>query len=202
MENAKVHIIDDDTGLCQSLAYLFESIKIPVQTYYPPSDFLTQYTPVVPGCLLLDVRMPEMSGLSLQDLLQKRKIHLPIIFMSAHADIDITVRAMKNGAFDFFTKPFNHQLLLEAIHKAITYSQENYLKESMCLTFEKLTWQEHQIIEFILSGKSSKEMAALLNLSKKTIEYHRSKIMRKLDLNSLAQLVQYYLYYQEHFKNH
>lgn len=201
MKSPKIHIIDDDTGLSDSLGYLFDSIKLSHQKYNNPSDFLETYKDFKPGCILLDVRMPEMSGLNLQDILIQRNIRLPIIFMSGHADIDIAVRAMRRGAFDFFTKPFNHELLLEVIQNAFSHSVRTHESDKTARLIQKLTNQEHRIIEFIVEGKSSKDMAETLNLSKKTIEYHRAKIMQKLSLPNSAKLIQSYLYYLENYKH-
>lgn len=187
-----VYVVDDDQSLCQSLEYLLESVKINSKTFFSPKAFLEEYDRTSPSCLLLDIRMPNLSGLQLQDILNSRKASLPIIFITGHGDVSSAVRAMKKGAFDFFTKPFNHHLLLESIQKAIQKDKKNIELENNCLKMGSLTQQEKGILEMIASGESSKEIANEVNLSYKTVEYHRAKIMRKLDAKNLAQLMRSY----------
>ena len=196
---SKVYIVDDNNDLCQSLEYLFESVNIPTEIYHSPLDFLKYYQQT-PGCLLVDVRMPEMSGLALQDVLQQKGIRIPVIFMTGHGDIGIAVRAMKKGAFDFFTKPFDHQVLLDTIHCAIEWDRNRCSQEKRYTAFTKLTLQERDIVERIVSNQSTIEIANALHLSPKTIEYHRSKIMRKLGAATLVQLVELYFSYRQHVK--
>ena len=192
----RVYIVDDNEEQCQSLQYLFESVQIPTETYHSPLDFLDAYQET-PGCLLLDIRMPQMTGLALQDILLRKKIMLPIIFMTGHADVPIAIRAMKKGAFDFFTKPFNHQLLLEAIHRAIDHNHQQRSIQKRYDAFKQLTEQENKILHHIISDLSTVKIAAALHLSPKTIEYHRAKIMRKLHVNSVVSLTKLYCIYQQ-----
>ena len=200
MIKSKVYIVDDNKNLCQSLKYLFDSVKISTEIYHAPRDFLSHYHDT-PGCLLLDIRMPEMTGLALQNALCQQNIRIPLIFMTGHGDVSMAVRAMKKGAFDFFTKPFDHQLLLEAVHRAIDHDQHYRQEQKKHRHFQKLTYQEHDIVQRILSGKSTLEIANALHLSYKTIEYHRSKIMKKLNITTPFQLASLYYSYQKLYKN-
>lgn len=195
MIDAKVYIVDDNMDLCQSLKYLFDSVKIPTQIYHAPRDFLANYTDA-PGCLLLDMRMPEMTGLALQDLLRHDKIHIPLIFMTGHGDVSMAVRAMKKGAFDFFTKPFDHQLLLEAVHRAMDADHQYRREREKYRCFERLTQQERDIVQRVVAGESTLMIAKALHLSSKTIEYHRGKIMKKLGVATPLQLVSFYHSYR------
>ncbi len=191
-----VYIVDDNEGQCQSLQYHFESVQIPTETYSSPLDFLAAYQET-PGCLLLDIRMPHMTGLALQDILLRKKITLPIIFMTGHADVPVAIRAMKKGAFDFFTKPLNHQILLESIHRAMDYDQQQRAVHKRYDAFKKLTEQENKILCRIVSDFSTAKIATALHLSPKTIEYHRAKIMRKLHVSSVVSLTKLYCLYQQ-----
>lgn len=194
---SKVYIVDDNKDLCQSLEYLFDSVDIITEIYHSPIKFLECYQQS-PGCLLLDVRMPEMTGMALQDLLRRKHIQIPIIFMSGHSDIPMAVRAMKEGAFDFFTKPFNHHALLEAIQHAIEQDRNRRMQSKKFTAFSVLTPQELDITERIVSSQSTADIAKKLCLSPKTIEYHRAKIMRKLGVSTIAELVKLYCTYQQY----
>jgi len=205
VKDSVVYIVDDDESLCQSLVYLLDSVKIRSKVYYTPELFLDEYRRSQPSCLLLDIRMPNFTGLQLQDLLGSRNVMLPIIFMTGHGDVSSAVRVMKKGAFDFFTKPFNHHLLLESIQKAIARDTISFTLENNHKIIKSLTSQESNILELIISGKSSKAIANQVNLSYKTVEYHRAKIMRKLGAKNLAQLMQLYykhLFYSKGPKEH
>ncbi len=191
-----VYIVDDNEEQCRSLQYHFESVQIPTETYPSPWDFLATYQET-PGCLLLDIRMPQMTGLALQEVLLRKKITLPIIFMTGYADVPIAIRAMKKGAFDFFTKPLNHQILLESIHRAMDYDQQQHTIQKRYEAFKQLTEQENKILNQIVSNLSTVKIAAALHLSPKTIEYHRAKIMQKLHVNSVVRLTKLYCLYQQ-----
>jgi two-component system, LuxR family, response regulator FixJ len=190
---AIIHVVDDDKAMCESMRWLIESVGLTVRTYPGAKSFLEDYRDTHIGCLLLDVRMPEMSGLELQDQLNKHDIKLPIIFVTGHGDVPMAVRAMKSGALEFLNKPFNDQELLDSINRAIELDtkrrvslvQYNHILERLM----QLTTRERQVLKLLVAGKLNKVIAAELDLSIKTIELHRSNIMRKLQSRSLAQII-------------
>lgn len=188
-----VHVVDDDTAMCESIRWLIESVGFKVKTYSGAKSFIDQYEDNGTGCLLLDVRMPEMSGLELQEQLNKLQIHLPIIFITGHGDVPMAVRAMKAGALEFLNKPFNDQELLDCINRAIefdTQRRSSYQERKDILSkLHQLTTRERQVLKELVAGKLNKVIAADLDLSIKTIELHRSNIMRKLESRSLAQII-------------
>lgn len=191
--DAVIHVVDDDKAMCESMRWLIESVGFNVRTYPGAKQFLESYQDEHTGCLLLDVRMPEMSGLELQEQLNKHHIHLPIIFVTGHGDVPMAVRAMKSGALEFLNKPFNDQELLDSINRAIEIDQErrkNQVQHNQITErLEKLTTRERQVLKLLIQGKLNKMVAAELDLSIKTIELHRSNIMRKLKSRSLAQII-------------
>lgn len=187
-----VFVIDDDQALCQSLRWLLESVGLQVETYNSGASFLEKYNPERRGCLLIDIRMPGMSGLELQEQLIARHNLTPIIFITGHGDVPMAVRAMKAGAVDFITKPFNDQLLLELIQKAIAQDlnrpdihQQRQYAERMA----QLTARELEIMKLVVNGKLNKIIAHELGISIKTVELHRAHVMQKMQVKSLAELV-------------
>jgi two-component system response regulator FixJ len=196
-----VFIVDDDNDLCQSLQFLLESVGLQVNTFNNGHDFLSSFKPVRMGCILLDIRMPFMSGLELQEQLNHHKNTLPIIFMTGHGDVPMAVRAMKAGAFDFLTKPFNDQMMLDQIQKAITEHQkiasQSQQHDEVNNNFKTLTNREHEILRLVVEGKLNKEVAFELNISTKTVELHRSHIMQKMKATTVAELVKLYLLVSE-----
>jgi FixJ family two-component response regulator len=189
-----VFIIDDDEALCEALSYLISSININVEKFLNGYDFINKYDPQRQGCILTDIRMPEISGLELQTQLKSLANQLPIIFMSGFADVTIAVQAMREGAFDFIIKPFNNQLLLEVIQKAIKYNltcQE--LNVDAINNYKNLTKREAQVLEKIVDGKLNKEIAFELDITLSTVEMHRANLMRKMKCTSVAQLIKNYL---------
>jgi two-component system response regulator FixJ len=195
-----VFIIDDDTEVCAALRWLFESIHLNVETYHSAPLFLKQLKNNKPGCLIIDVRMPEMSGLELLEQLKVQKSRLPVIIMTGYGDIPMAVRAMKAGALDFFLKPFNDQYLLEIVQKYINQSINNHsLIHSTHDINERincLSDRERQIIELIMDGSLNKEIAFELSISLSTVEAHRANIMKKMKAKNLAQLIKMYLQVQ------
>lgn len=191
--NPEVFVVDDDLAICESLQWLVESIGLKVKIYQTAKTFLEEYKPIYHGCLVLDVRMPGLSGLELQKQLAYQKVAMPIIFISGHGDISMAVKAMKAGAVDFLTKPFNDQDLLDSINRAIEIDQDrhqkqNELKEIMDY-FQALSPRENQVMEILVKGHSNKVTADNLGLSVKTVELHRAKIMEKTRAKSFAELV-------------
>lgn len=189
-----VYVVDDDQAMVESLSWMIESVGLKVKTFTRAQDFLEQYNPEQPGCLLLDVRMPGMSGPELQTRLNERGIPtLPIIFISGHGDVPLAVRVMKAGAVDFLTKPFNDQILLESINKALRLDisnrekrQENAQAEAK---FALLSPREIQVLQGIVSGKQNKVISAELKISLKTVEAHRASVMKKMSVKSVPELV-------------
>lgn len=192
-----VYVVDDEQAVRASLAWLIESVGYQVRAFASSEEFMQGYTPDGPGCLVLDVRMPGMSGLELQERLTQQQIDVPIIFVTGHGDVPMAVRAMKSGAVDFIEKPFNDQVLLDRIHQALSRAEElrrtHEDRKLSASRFAKLTARERQVADSVASGKSSREIAAELGLSAKTVEVHRAHIMRKLECTTLAELVRLHI---------
>lgn len=189
-----VFVVDDDQPVRKSLDLLIRSVGLPVETFASAQEFLDRYSPERPGCLVLDVRMPRMSGLELQEHFNTAGVHLPIIFISGHGDVPIAVRAIKNGAVQFMEKPFSKQLLLEFIHEALHRDAQQRMADSansaIHAKLDRLTDRERQVMERVVAGKVSKEVAAELGISKKTVDVHRARVMNKLGIESVAELVE------------
>jgi two-component system, LuxR family, response regulator FixJ len=188
-----VFIVDDDEAMRNSLRWLIESVGRTVETYESARAFLDNHYPGRSGCLLLDVRMPGMSGLELQSQLESHDIRLPVIILTGHGDVGMAVKAMKAGALDFIEKPFDDELLLAAIEKALTEDaekrEERASRAEILARMSQLTKRESQVMEMVTNGKSNKEIAAELNVSAKTVEAHRAHVMEKMQAGSLAELV-------------
>ncbi len=189
-----VFVVDDDAPVRKSLDLLIKSVGLPVETYASAQEFLDHFDPERPGCLVLDVRMPRMSGIELQDHFRAQGVQIPIIFVSGHGDVPIAVRAIRNGAVQFLEKPFSKQLLLEHIHEAMNLDarqreQKAALSEVQS-RLDRLTERERQVMDGVVAGKVSKEVAAELGISKKTVDVHRARVMNKLGIESVAELVE------------
>ncbi len=188
-----VFVVDDDQAMRDSLRWLIESVGLAVECHDSAESFLESYYPGRAGCLLLDVRMPGMSGLELQEYLNKHEIDIPVVVITGHGDVPMSVRAMKQGAIDFIEKPFNDELLLEAIRRALSLDasrrEKNALRAELVARLSTLTPREHEVMEMVTAGKSNKEIAAALGVSAKTVEAHRAKVMDKMQAGSLAELV-------------
>ena len=186
-------MVDDDQAMRNSLKWLIESVGVQVESFSSADDFLAQYQPGRAGCLVLDVRMPGMSGLDLQEYLVEKNIHIPVVIITGHGDVPMAVRAMKSGAIDFIEKPFNDEALLDAIRRAIAYEeqQRSHHLENVQIQerLSNLTPREHEVMEMVTQGKSNKEIANSLGVSAKTIEAHRARVMEKMQAGSLAELV-------------
>ncbi|WP_160287099.1 response regulator transcription factor [Pseudomonas knackmussii] len=188
-----VYIVDDDKDLRTSLAWLLESVSIQAQCFAGAEEFLAQYDPNLAACLVLDVRMPETSGFQLQAMLNERGAALPIIFVSAHGDIPMSVQAMKNGALDFVEKPYNPQQMLERIQAALKAAVQVHAgaeqKRQLQQRLDLLTGREREVLGMVVDGKASKVIARELNISVKTVDVHRTKIKEKMGVSSIALLV-------------
>ncbi|NQU59067.1 MAG: response regulator transcription factor [Rhodospirillales bacterium] len=193
MSEPIVYIVDDDGAVRKVLRWLIESVNLPVEEYETADEFLAAFECDVVGCLLLDVRMPGMSGLELQRGIARNCNDFPIIILTGHADVAMAIEAMKNGAFDFVEKPFNNQVLLDLVQKAIGESARSAGKRAEDnkreQTLSTLTSRERQVMDLIVAGETNKSVAQNLSISQKTVEAHRAKVMKKLSVQTLADLV-------------
>ena len=190
---AVIYLVDDEYAVRDSLALLIESTGQTVRSFESALDFLNGYEPTQPGCLLLDVRMPTMSGLELQSELLRREIAIPIIFISGHAGIPDSAKAFRAGAVDFLEKPFNNELLLERIAEAINKDLEarELLLEQRKIQalLDHLTAREQEVLSLIVSGHANKSVAKVLDISIRTVEAHRASIQEKMQVHSLVELM-------------
>lgn len=195
-----VHIIDDDDDVCQSLVFLFESVDIQALTYPDATTFLDEFDPGEPGVLIVDVRMPGLSGLQLQDKLTERGYPAPIVFCSAHGDIPISVRALRGGAVDFLEKPYEPQKMLEVVQEQLVEAERRFAEEverrNVRERLEKLTPREREVLGLVIDGLPSQFIARQLGTSVKTIDVHRARIKAKTDAESLGALVRDILHYR------
>lgn len=193
MPTAVVHIVDDDQALCEALDRLIRSVGLRTVCFRSVQDFLAAPREDVPGCLLLDVRLPGMSGLDFQVNLARFEVDLPVILMTGFADVPMSVRAMKAGAIDFLAKPFRDQDLLDAISAALQRHEVWRAKRESDATlrakYDTLTTREQQVMAYVAAGLMNKQIAARLDLSEVTVKTHRGSLMRKMDVQSVADLV-------------
>ena len=188
-----VFVVDDDRAVRKSLRWLLESVDLQVETFESAREFLEKYEPHRPGCVVLDVRMPGMSGLELQDYLRSQDINIPVIIITGYGDVPMAVRAMKAGAIDFIEKPVCDQVLLEHIHDALEVDQKRRQARTnsreVAERLQSLTPREAEVMGYVVQGFSSREIAKELEVSFKTIEAHRAKIMKKMDAKSVPHLI-------------
>jgi FixJ family two-component response regulator len=188
-----VFVVDDDSSLRRAIKRLVESVGVQVELFGSAQEFLQAKRPDAPSCLVLDIRLPGISGLDFQRELAYANIHTPIIFITAHGDIPMTVRAMKAGAVEFLTKPFRDQDLLDAIQQALQRDNTRRLKEAEVVKlrerYESLTSREREVLPLIVSGLLNKQIAGEIGTSESTVKVHRSQLMRKMGAESLAELV-------------
>lgn len=192
-EQATVFVVDDDPSMRRSLESLLKSVGHDVRAFASAPDFMQAERPDAPGCLVLDVRLPGMSGLAFQQELAKAGVALPIIFVTGHADVPMSVRAMKAGAVEFLTKPFDDQVLIDSVHAAIERDRARRRDDAGIATlrarFESLTERERQVLGHVVSGRVNKRIADELGLSVVTVKVHRGQVMRKMQAKSVAELV-------------
>jgi FixJ family two-component response regulator len=188
-----VFVVDDDTGMREALSSLFRSVGLQVNTYASAAEFLRSKLPDGPSCMVLDVRLPGLSGLDFQAELAKANIRLPIVFMTGHGDIPMTVRAMKAGAVEFLPKPFRDQDMLDAVQAGLEIDRD-WRKQAADISqlkvrFERLTPREQEIMGLVTAGLMNKQIAGEIEVSEVTVKLHRGNVMRKMGAKSLAELV-------------
>jgi len=193
MAQATVFGIDDDQAVRDSLGMLLRSMKIDSQLFASAQEFLDAYNDDWNGCIVLDIRMPGMSGMELHRHLVDRQLSMPVIFVTGHGDVPMAVEAMHNGAFDFIQKPYRDQDLLDRINQAMSWDEahrsEEDRKRSLQEHYETLTPREREVMECVVRGLANKVIAMDLDLSQRTVEIHRARVMEKMSARSLAELV-------------
>ncbi len=199
-----VFIIDDDEAVRDSLKMLMNSVGQKVEVFPFPADFLETYDENRPGCIVLDIRMPGMSGLELQNKLNDMHCILPIIFITGHGDVPMAVQAIKDGAMNFIQKPFRDQELLDLINDALKLDAQQRAEllehKEILRRLSTLTEREHEVLHHVVEGKANKVIAADINLSQRTVEIHRSRVMEKMGTKSLAHLVRQVMQVKDHLK--
>lgn len=199
---ATVFVVDDDEAMRDSIRFLLESVNLPVRTFACARDFIESCDTGQKGCLLLDVRMPSMSGMDLLEKLSAGGAPWPVIMITGHGDVPMAVRALKWGAFDFLQKPFSPRDLLDRVHAALALSRKNLIRsqadEAHRALFLALTNREMEVADLVVAGNSSKVIARLLGISPKTVDIHRANIMRKLGVHTVAEMVQLHLSLKNH----
>jgi FixJ family two-component response regulator len=188
-----VFIVDDDDAVRRFLSGLIASVELRVEAFASARDFLEAYEPGQPGCLVLDVRMPGMSGLELQRELADQAIDLPVIILTGHGNVQLAVHAMQAGAIDFVEKPFDNELLLDRIQRAVAENaragSERIKRIEVTKRIQLLTPREREVLDLVVAGQTNKGVARHLDISEKTVEIHRANVMRKMQAKSLADLV-------------
>lgn len=189
-----VFIVDDDEAVRKSLARLLRSAGVAVETFASAAEFSARKAYLGIGCVVLDVRMPGLDGMGLQALLTERGFDLPIIFLTGHGDIPMSVQAMKRGAFDFLTKPVDEEVLLSAIRQALVrnraYRRERLGEKALLNRFATLTPREREVMRWVIAGARNKQIAARLGIAEKTVKIHRGQVMKKLAVTTVAELIE------------
>ena len=202
MKQAQISIVDDEPDIRAALSLLLKSVGHLVGTYESAQNYWDNFDPEIPGCLILDVRMPGMSGLELQEHLKQQLYHPPIIMISGHGEIPMAVKAIQDGAIDFLQKPFSDQLLLERVQQALTQDEKkrNDFKTYQVIRnqYEQLTDREREVMSAIVQGQLNKVVAYDLDVSTRTIEIHRAHVMEKMEVRSVASLVRKITVLEEH----
>lgn len=193
VENAIVFVVDDDPSVRKSLGRLIRSVGLAVETFAAAAEFLERHPHKGPSCLVLDVKMPGISGLELQEKLLSQEYAMPIVFITGHGDIPMSVKAIKKGAVNFLSKPFDEKVLLEAVHEALQRDSMARAvreeQEQIHRRLESLTPREYEILTHVITGRLNKQIAYSLDISEKTIKIHRGRVMNKMGVDSVAELV-------------
>lgn len=193
-EEPTVFVVDDEASVRSSLQWLLESIRLKVETFESAEAFLDKVAADRSGCIVLDVRMPGMSGPELMDKLNQMHVAMPIIFLSAHGDVPLAVRTMKGGALDFLQKPYNNQQFLERVRHALDLDQKSRVQRRQqgdtASRIDGLSGREREILDLVIEGQSNKVIGRALGISYKTVEAHRARLMRKMGVASFAELMQ------------
>lgn len=188
-----IYVVDDDDGMRRALDTLLSTVGYKTAVYSGPTEFLAKFKVDAPGCLVLDIRMPDMSGLEVQQQLNRMGSMMPVIFITGHGDVPMAVQAMKEGAFEFIQKPFRDQDLLDRINHALRQDAENRgtvaRRAEVQNRLETLTPRERQVMDMVVDGAANKVIAIDLSLSERTVEIHRAKVMEKMGARSVAHLV-------------
>jgi two-component system response regulator FixJ len=188
-----VHIVDDDAAIRSALSFLLKTEGLPTKVYASAEEFLDSVSPTTRGCLVLDVRMPGLSGLDLQQLLREKQLTLPLIIMTGYADVPMAVQAMKAGAVDFIEKPFENDRLLGLVHLCLKQSEraqsEQLLQEEVVQRIGRLTKREREVMDMLVEGLQNRVIASKLGISPRTVEIHRAHMMEKLEAHSLSDVV-------------
>ncbi len=196
-----IFVVDDDDAMRRALGKLLNTVGYKTALFALPSEFLARFKADEPGCLILDIRMPEMSGLEVQQQLNRLGAMLPVIFITGHGDVPMAVQAMKEGAFQFIQKPFRDQDLLDHINHALQSDRDNRKdvarRAEVHRRMETLTPRENQVMDLVVEGEANKVMAIDLGLSERTVEIHRAKVMEKMGARSVAHLVKMHLMLSE-----
>jgi FixJ family two-component response regulator len=189
-----IHIVDDDEAMRDSLAWLLDGDRYAVHTYASGEDFLERHAPGRPACVILDIRMPGISGVEVHERLVRRGATTPVVFVTGHGDVPMAVEAIKRGAFDFIEKPFSETKLMAIIGRALEDDErragETSVQSGVALRLSKLSPREREVLDLVIAGKMNKTIADAMNISIKTVEAHRAKVMDKMGARSLAELVQ------------
>lgn len=192
-EDPIIFVVDDDEAVRLSTEMLIKSMGLRVESFHSAAEFLEDFDPQQPGCVILDIRMPGMSGLELQQHLNEMKASIPIVFVTGHGDVPMAVQAMKAGAVDFIQKPFRDQELIDRVHAALDEDrekrQESAVQAEINARIKALTSREFEVMGLVVEGKPNKEVAFDLGLSPRTVEIHRARVMQKMRAGSLADLV-------------
>jgi two-component system, LuxR family, response regulator FixJ len=192
-----VYVVDDSADILDAMEVLLNSVNLKARTFPSGEAFIARIDHTARGCVLLDMRMPGMSGLEVQEALREKRVTLPIIFLTGHGEVRTAVQAMRDGALDFIEKPFHSQLLLDRVHECLKKDQETFAERSKrriaANRLDCLTPREHEIANLIVAGKPSKVISSMMNISEKTVDVHRHNILRKISVRSVAELVQVWI---------
>jgi len=193
MSGGIVYVVDDEEPICDSISLLLRSVGLKSETHTDPAAFLAKVKPDAAGCVVIDVRMPGMSGLEVQRVLNERRSSLPLIFITGHGDVPMAVEAMRNGAFDFLQKPFNDDDLIRRVQRALEQDSTDRARlaqtEDIRRRWDSLTEREREVAGMLVDGAANKVIALDLGISERTVELHRARVMQKMEARSLPQLV-------------